>query len=153
MRSVYGRDRSSGLPSGIFGPAKAIGARDEEAATIYRYTRAFTPSPDQMKVWSAFSDEERQVQYQKMREEFMDGHTVEEALAIYEELNHPTGIAMCLVSLGVERKPSDRALFDRAIKLYTEAGETEAARKAAMMADVFAPLNDAADVDIELSKN
>jgi len=31
-------------------------------------------------------------------------------------------------------------MFDRAVQLYLEAGEVEAARKAAIMADVFAPL-------------
>ncbi len=123
--------------------AREVGARDQEAATIYQFTRAFTPNPSQSQELSTLNDKDRNNRYGEMRQEYMDGHTVEEALAIYEEINYPTGIAMCLVSLGAERKPSDRALFDRAIALYEQAGEAEAARKARMMADVFAPQNTA----------
>ena len=120
--------------------AREIGAKEQEAATIYQFTRAFTPSPQQMEELNPLEEKERNKRYSEMRQEYMGDHTIEEALAIYEEIGYGSGIAMCLVSLGAERKPSERALFDRAIALYEEAGETEAARKAKMMADTFAPL-------------
>lgn len=129
--------------------AREVGARAEEAATIFRFTRAFTPTANQMSELDKLDERDKAVRYRELKLEYEDGHTIEEALAIYEAINDRSGIAMCLVSLGVERKPSDRAVFDRAVKLYEEDGEVEAAKRAAMMADIFAPLPEPWDLPEE----
>ena len=86
------------------------------------------------------SVKENQMMLAKMEKTRDRAYTLEAALAVFEEINNTIGIATCLVSLGVETVPHDRAHFDRAISLFLEAGDLDGADKAQKMADVFAPI-------------
>lgn len=119
--------------------AREIGDREQEAWTIYRYTRALTPPVDLMNQWKRLSEKRRTENYRAWVEEVREGHAVEEALAIFEEIGDAAGIATCLVSLGIERKPHDRAHFDRAIELFRQIGDEKSVSRTHMMANAFAP--------------
>ncbi len=139
-----GRVPFAGVPEGDYlreslNLAREVRDREQEAWTIYRFTRALTPPHALVADWDRLPEEERRGKLREWQEHERDGHTVEEALAIFESLGHPVGIATCLVSLGVERKPSDRALFERAIELYQQEGLEQDAKRTQMMADTFAP--------------
>lgn len=123
--------------------------RVEEAWTIYRITRVFTPSQSEQKELEGLSEKASVAKYRELEAKARDGHTVEEALSIFEEVGDEMGIATCLVSLGIERKPSDRALFERAISLFEKLGDANSVRRTTMMADTFAPLPQPWDLPLE----
>lgn len=91
--------------------AREIGDREMQAETLFRMTRA----------------------------DGVPGHTIEEALEIFEELGDAGGCATCLLSISVERTPRSLEMFDRAIALYEESGAEEELRKARIMRNVFFP--------------
>lgn len=123
--------------------------RVEEAWTIYRMTRAYTPNQDEQKELEGLSERASVAKYRELAERARNGYTVERALSIFEEVGDEMGIATCLVSLGIERKPSDRALFERAISLFEKLGDTNSVWRTTMMADTFAPLPQPWDLPLE----
>ena len=121
--------------------AREIGDRESEGWTIYRLTRAM-PTPGisaevVMETLEHGSEEDALKLLDEMKDTPSETYFVEDAWAIFEEIGHSVGIATCLVSLAVEKTPHDRAKFERAIRLYEEAGEVEGARKARVMMESF----------------
>jgi hypothetical protein len=97
--------------------SREIGDREEEAWTMYRLTRAMpTPGISMETIMTTLehgSEEDSLKLLDEMKGTDAKTYRVEDALSVFEEIGNSVGIAMCLVSLGVERKPSDRVLFDR----------------------------------------
>ena len=118
--------------------SRQIGDKEEEGWTIYRFTRAFTPTIERLKELEDLDEITKAMRYREMADQARNGHTVEEALGIFEEIGNDIGIATCLLSLGVESR--SRAQFDRAVELYERAGDSNMAGKARMFAETFAPL-------------
>lgn len=124
--------------------SREIGDKEEEGWTLFRLTKplhtAGKSMADIVETLSHGSVKENQMMLAKMEKTRDRAYTLEGALAVFEEIGNKVGIATCLVSLGVERMPHDRAHFERAISLYLEAGDLDGADKAQKMADVFAPM-------------
>ena len=124
--------------------SREIGDKEEEGWTLFRLTKplhtAGKSMADIVETLSHGSVKENQMMLAKMEKTRDRAYTLEAALAVFEEINNTIGIATCLVSLGVETVPHDRAHFDRAISLFLEAGDLDGADKAQKMADVFAPI-------------
>ena len=127
--------------------SREIGDKDEEGWTLFRLTKplhtAGKSMADIMETLAHGSAKENQLMLAQMEKTRDQAYSLEDALAVFEEVGDKVGIATCLVSLGVERKPHNRVHFDRAIALFLDAGDSDGADKAQKMADVFAPVNGA----------
>lgn len=120
--------------------SREIGDRVEEGLTVYRYTGVIMPSQEQIAHWETMGQDEQSEKFREFGERARKNHTIEEALAILESVNYEPGMAMCYLSLGVERKLSNGIFFERAIELYRKVGDRAGAEKAQIMMETFAPI-------------